>query len=88
MSPRRHLVVTSLSQERILADRMSADLEAPENSKRWRKLEGKDPEPEDLAAKLQVLEERLNDKKEQLLEKDLVLEEVTNLANRLRKQAR
>jgi len=78
---------SQLEEERGLADRLSADLEAPENSKRWRKLEGKDPEPEDLAAKLQVLEERLNDKKEQLLEKDLVLEEVTNLANRLRKQA-
>ena len=36
---------------------------------------------------LQVLEERVSDKKEQLLEKDLVLEEVSNLANRLRTQA-
>ena len=34
-----------------------------------------------------MLEERVNDKKEQLLEKDLVLEEVSNLANRLRTQA-
>ena len=81
------LLQTQLEEERALADRLSADLEAPENSKRWRKLEGKDPEPEDLNAKLQVLEERVNDKKEQLLEKDLVLEEVSNLANRLRTQA-
>uniref|UniRef100_A0A7S4FAG5 Cilia- and flagella-associated protein 58 central coiled coil domain-containing protein n=1 Tax=Chrysotila carterae TaxID=13221 RepID=A0A7S4FAG5_CHRCT len=78
---------SQLAEERALAEKLSGELEAPENSKRWRKLEGKDPEPEDLAAKLQVLEERLNDKKEQLLEKDLVLEEVTNLANRLRTQA-
>ena len=78
---------SQLEEERALSDRQSAELEAPENSKRWRKLEGKDPEPEDLAAKLQVLEERVNDKKEQLLEKDLVLEEVSNLANRLRTQA-
>ncbi|KAL1524346.1 hypothetical protein AB1Y20_019244 [Prymnesium parvum] len=76
-----------LEDERRLSDELSAELEAPENSKRWRKLEGKDPEPEDLAAKLQVLDERVNDKKEQLLEKDLVLEEVSNLANRLRTQA-
>ena len=34
-----------------------------------------------------MLEERVADKKEQLLEKDLVLEEVSNLANRLRTQA-
>ena len=46
--------------------RLSAELEAPDNSKRWRKLEGKDPEPEDLAAKLQVLEERVSDKREQV----------------------
>ena len=46
-----------LEEERALAEQLSAELEAPENSKRWRKLEGKDPEPEDLAAKLQVLEE-------------------------------
>lgn len=31
-----------------------------------------DPEPEQLAEKIEALEERLNDKKEQLLEKDLV----------------
>ena len=43
-----------LEEERALADQLSAELEAPENSKRWRKLEGKDPEPEDLAAKLQA----------------------------------
>jgi len=81
------LLQTQLEEESALAERLSSELEAPENSKRWRKLEGKDPEPEDLAAKLQVLEERVNDKKEQLLEKDLVLEEVSNLANRLRTQA-
>ena len=78
---------SQLAEEKTLSEKLSAELEAPENTKRWRKLEGKDPEPEDLAAKLQVLEERLNDKKEQLLEKDLVLEEVTNLSNRLRAQA-
>ena len=48
------LLQTQLEEERMLGDRLSAELEAPENSKRWRKLEGKDPEPEDLAAKLQV----------------------------------
>ena len=48
------LLQTQLEEERALADRLSSELEAPENSKRWRKLEGKDPEPEDLGAKLQV----------------------------------
>ena len=34
-----------------------------------------------------MLEERLNNKKEELLEKELILDEVTNLAEKLRKQA-
>ena len=72
------LLQTQLEEERVLGEKLSAELEAPSNSKRWRKLEGKDPEPEDLAAKLHVLEERVADKKEQLLKKDLVLEEVSN----------
>mmetsp|Transcript_28894 Transcript_28894/g.84706 ORF Transcript_28894/g.84706 Transcript_28894/m.84706 type:complete len:930 (-) Transcript_28894:174-2963(-) len=76
-----------LQEERARAEQLSADLESPANERRWRKLEGRDPEPEDLAAKIQLLDQRLSDKKEQLLEKELVLEEVTNLANRLRKQA-
>ena len=43
---------------------------------RWRALVGEDPDEDQLAAKIQLLEERLSFKKEQLLEKDLVLEEV------------
>ncbi len=54
---------------------------------RCRVLKGVDPEPEQLAAKIEVLEERLNDKKEQLLEKELVLDEVTSLSDKLRLQA-
>ena len=37
--------------------------------------------------KIQQLEERLSDKQEQLLEKELILEEVTQLSGRLRVQA-
>merc|ERR1712014_339643 len=40
-----------------------------------------------LRAKIQDLEERLNDKKEALLEKELILEEVTALSDKLRAQA-
>jgi hypothetical protein len=47
-------------------------------------LEGEDPDTEALNAKIQVLEERLNNKKEALLEKELVYEEVSNLAEKLR----
>lgn len=46
-------------------------------------LKGEDPEEEPLKAKIQVLEERLNNKKEMLLEKELVYEEVSNLSEKL-----
>ncbi|EOD09092.1 hypothetical protein EMIHUDRAFT_105794 [Emiliania huxleyi CCMP1516] len=81
------LLKAQLEEARQEAQRLSSDLEAPDNSGRWRKLEGTDPEPEELVAKLHVLEERLNDKKEQLLEKELVLEEVTNLSLKLKARA-
>jgi len=41
---------------------------------------------EELVAKIQHLEQRLNDRKEALLEKELILEEVTALSDKLRAQ--
>ena len=73
--------------ERREVERLSAELEAPENKSRWRKLEGQVPDAEELAAKLESLQARLDDKEEQLAEKNLVLDEVTRLAGRLRTQA-
>jgi hypothetical protein len=43
---------------------------------------------EELEAKIQHLEQRLNDRKEALLEKELILEEVTRLSDKLRLQVR
>lgn len=62
-------------------------MEDPEKHPRKVDLEGEDPETDALNAKIQVLEERLNNKKEALLEKELVYEEVSNLAEKLRTQA-
>jgi len=76
-----------LTTERKKTDEMSVQLEDPQNLERWRPLEGEDPDMEQLAAKMQVLEDRLDNKREQLLEKELVLEEVTSLTERLRAQA-
>ena len=76
-----------LEAEREKEKELAAKLEDPSNSKRFNELPGEDPDEEALEAKIQVLEERLNSKKEQLLEKELVLEEISNLADRLRAQA-
>ena len=76
-----------LISERRKTDECSSLLEDPNNVERWRPLEGEDPSFEQLSLKIKILEGRLDGKREQLLEKELVLEEVTSLTNRLRSQA-
>lgn len=69
-------------------DELSQELENPRSSlRKWRKLGGEDLDPQTLRIKIHDLEERLNDKKEALLEKELILEEVTALSDKLRHQA-
>lgn len=75
-----------LIEARAETVQLSNILEDPGNE-RHRLLPGTDPSPTTLAETIKVFEERLNDKKEQLLEKELVLEEVTSLSDRLRQQA-
>ena len=66
---------------------LSQIIEDPEKHPNAHHLEGEDPDQKALLAKIHVLEERLNNKKEALLEKELVYEEVSNLAEKLRTQA-
>mmetsp|Transcript_120131 Transcript_120131/g.299687 ORF Transcript_120131/g.299687 Transcript_120131/m.299687 type:complete len:926 (+) Transcript_120131:87-2864(+) len=77
-----------VSSVRKRTDELSRELENPKSSlRKWRKLKGEDLGKETLRVKIQDLEERLNDKKESLLEKELILEEVTALSEKLRHQA-
>ena len=76
-----------LAAEMKRCDDLSANLEDPSNQDRWRPLDGDDPDQEQLSAKVKVLEDRMDKKREQLLEKELVLEEVATLTERLRSQA-
>eukprot|EP00826_Nyctotherus_ovalis_P011435 TRINITY_DN1297_c0_g1_i7.p1 TRINITY_DN1297_c0_g1~~TRINITY_DN1297_c0_g1_i7.p1 ORF type:complete len:252 (-),score=105.62 TRINITY_DN1297_c0_g1_i7:2141-2896(-) len=79
---------TQLDDERLRVRELSEKVENPEaNPGRIREIETYVPDAEFLEAKIHVLEERLNLKKESLLEKELVLEEITNLSEKLRKQA-
>ncbi|KAF5835566.1 coiled-coil flagellar protein, move backward only 2 [Dunaliella salina] len=77
----------ALLEARRESEVLSHALENPSNFGRWRLLEGKTPDKEELVAKIQHLEQRLNDRKEALLEKELILEEVTRLSDKLRAQA-
>lgn len=76
-----------LQAELAKEEKLSEELENIENSDRWREIKGEEPDPEALKAKIQVLEEKLNSKKESLLEKELILDEVTNISENLRKQS-
>eukprot|EP00928_Gymnodinium_smaydae_P047441 TRINITY_DN31663_c0_g1_i1.p1 TRINITY_DN31663_c0_g1~~TRINITY_DN31663_c0_g1_i1.p1 ORF type:complete len:925 (-),score=324.64 TRINITY_DN31663_c0_g1_i1:106-2880(-) len=69
-------------------DELSRELENPSSAmRRWRKLSGEDLDADALRRKIQDLEERLHGKKDSLLEKELILEEVTALSEKLRQQA-
>merc|ERR1712070_1184150 len=69
-------------------DELSLELENPKSvMRKWRSLGGEDLDLRTLRMKTQDLEERLNDKKESLLEKELILEEVAALSDKLRQQA-
>ena len=76
-----------LAMEREMTELLCRDLETPKNLDRWREIPGDEPDVEQLDTRIHLLEERVNNKKEQLLEKELVLEEVTSLSDKLRKQA-
>lgn len=76
-----------LMLERNETDDLSTQLEDPQNVNRWRPLDGEDLTIEQLISKIRILEERLDIKREQLLEKDLILEEVSTLTERLKAQA-
>ena len=88
---KNRLLVQKLEQELAMeqkrSDELSIQLEDPSNVDRWRPLEGTDPDMDQLQAKVKVLEDRLDEKREQLLEKELILEEVSALTERLRTQA-
>jgi chromosome segregation ATPase len=77
----------ALDKESKQTIELSDKLENPENLERWRPLDGSDLDLEQLVAKIKVLEDRLDHKREQLLEKELILEEVTALTDKLRTQA-
>ena len=85
-APDRGEVREELLMTRAETVELSNTLEDPGNDRR-RDLPGRDPAPQELAGTIKKFEERLNDKKEQMLEKMLVLEEVSSLSDRLRGQA-
>jgi archaellum component FlaC len=58
---------------------LSEELENPLNVHRWRKLEGSDPSTYELIQKIQTLQKRLIAKTEEVVEKDLLIQEKEKL---------
>jgi chromosome segregation ATPase len=68
-----------LLTERLQVKALSEELENPLNYHRWRKLEGTDPDTWEMLQKIQTLQKRLIKKTEEVVEKDVVIQEKEKL---------
>jgi len=68
-----------LLQDRTKVKALSEELENPDNTHRWRKLEGSDPGTYEMVQKIQALQKRLIAKTEEVVEKDLLIQEKDKL---------
>ncbi|KAH7432378.1 hypothetical protein KP509_07G019700 [Ceratopteris richardii] len=69
------------------SERLSDLVEKPQNTARWKLLHGMDPSDSQLRAKLTYIEETLSKREDESLEKDLILEEISELEEDVKKQA-
>ena len=74
-----HHLGRELLQERTKVKALSEELENPLNVHRWRKLEGSDPSTFEMIQKIQTLQKRLISKTEEVVEKDLLIQEKEKL---------
>lgn len=70
-----HHLQKKLLEEQVKVKALSEELENPQNVHRWRRLEGTDPETYELLKKIQNLQKRLIAKTEEVVEKELRLNE-------------
>ncbi|PRP78294.1 flagellar associated protein [Planoprotostelium fungivorum] len=75
-----------LLQERTKVKALSEELENPMNIHRWRKLEGSDPTAYEMIQKIHTLQRRLIAKTEEVVEKDLAIQESEKKIEELQQQ--
>jgi len=68
-----------LLRERTRCKALEEELENPMNIHRWRKLEASDPNRYEMILKIQALQKRLIDKTEEVVEKELAIQEKEKL---------
>ncbi|KAF8570630.1 cilia- and flagella-associated protein 58 [Paragonimus westermani] len=74
-----HRVQRELVRERTRAKALEEELQNPVNVHRWRKLEGSDPSTYEMILKIQALQKRLISKTEEVVEKELLIQEKEKL---------
>ncbi|XP_050405069.2 coiled-coil domain-containing protein 146 [Patella vulgata] len=72
-------------QDHLLS--LEKNLENPNNDKRVRYIDGNDPSPPEMQAKIEELELRLAEAEEQLLEKALIYDQTNRIVNRIKGKA-
>ena len=70
-----HHAQRSLLRERMRCRALEEELETPMNVHRWRKLKGSDPSTYEKIQKIQTLQKRLISKTEEVVEKELQIQE-------------
>ena len=75
-----------IENEKQMSFTLSNQLESPENLDRWRAIEGEDPDIEVLHTKLTQIEKRVDLKRNEALEKQIVIDELTVLNAKLQNQ--
>lgn len=73
----------ALVAARQVTQKLCSQLETPGNSSRWVALSGDDPDIEQLQLRINELDERLNLNRQELFERELVLEELKGLNDKL-----
>lgn len=79
-----HHLQKKLLEEQVKVKALSEELENPQNVHRWRRLEGTDPETYELLKKIQNLQKRLIAKTEEVVEKELRLNEKEKMYKELK----
>mmetsp|Transcript_9593 Transcript_9593/g.21708 ORF Transcript_9593/g.21708 Transcript_9593/m.21708 type:complete len:403 (-) Transcript_9593:263-1471(-) len=74
-----------LLQDRTKVKAISEELENPNNPRRWRKLNGSDPGVYEMVQKIQALQKRLIAKTEEVVEKDVYIQEKDKVYCELKK---
>ncbi|CAF0762586.1 unnamed protein product [Adineta steineri] len=78
-------VQRELLRERTRCRALEEELENPMNVHRWRKLEGSDPSTFELIQKIQILQKRLIQKTEEVVQKELLIQEKEKLYAELKR---